>query len=89
MGGTLGRMKKDGKFKSGVGAYLKDGVKYALEDWNSAFKTSYKANLIYLSPSSIIEGLKKSPIVTGIKYGKGFVADTQDNAWLDGTENVI
>ena len=83
-------MRKDGKFKDGVGAYLKDGVKYSLEDWNSTFKTNYKAQLIVLSPQTIVMGLKSSPIVTGIKYGKGFVNDTQDNAWLDsGTENVV
>lgn len=87
---TLERMRLDGKFKDGVGAYLKDGVKYALEDWNATFNTSYKAQLIVLSPQTIVRGLKSSPIVTGIKYGKGFVNDTQDNAWLDeGVENVV
>jgi len=89
MNSTLSRMRKDGKFKDGVGAYLKDGVKYALEDWNEKFKTNYKAQLIVLSPQTIVRGLKSSPIVTGIKYGKGFVSDTQDNAWLDGASTDV
>lgn len=80
---TLERMRKDGKFTENVGAYLKDGVEYALADFNTYCGSNWKANRIVLSPASIINGLKKSPIVTWIKYGKGFVADTQDNAWLD------
>ena len=86
---SLDRMAKDGKFKPGFGALLSDGVKYALEDFNAEFRTKYKANRIYLSASSIYNALGKSPVVTGVKYGKGFVADTQDNAWIDGSLETV
>lgn len=84
MRATVERMKKDGKFRDGFGAKLSDGVKYALEDFNREFGTKYVSNTIYVSASSLVRALKVSPVVSGLYYGKKFVEDTQDNAWIDG-----
>lgn len=81
---TIERMKKDGKFRDGFGAKLSDGVEYALADFNREFRTGYKQNRIYVSASSLVKALKASPVVSGLYYGKKFVEDTQDNAWIDG-----
>lgn len=81
---TVDRMRRDGKFRDGFGASLADGVKYALEDFNAAFGTEYVANRIYVSASALLKALEHSPVVSGIYYGKEFVEDTQDNAWIDG-----
>ena len=80
---TLARMEKDGKFRKGFGAKLSDGVKYALEDYNKEYKTSLKAVKITVSASSLVKALRISPVVSGLYYGKKFVEDTQDNAWID------
>lgn len=84
MRATVERMKKDGKFRDGFGAKLSDGVEYALADFNKEFKTKYASNRIFVSASSLVRSLKVSPVVSGLYYGKKFVEDTQDNAWIDG-----
>lgn len=84
MRNTLERMENDGKFRKGFGAKLSDGVKYALEDYNREFKTSLKAVRVTVSASSLVKALRISPVVSGLYYGKKFVEDTQDNAWIDG-----
>lgn len=81
---TLAKMEKAGKFRKGFWASLKNGVEYSVMEWNAKFGTNYEAKLITLSPSSIIEGLKHSPVVTGVYYGKNFISDTQDDAWING-----
>ena len=53
-------------------------------------KTNFKPKMVVLNPTSMIEGLSHSPIVTGIKYGKKFLADTQeDDAWVNGSIDEV
>lgn len=71
-------------FTSGVGAKLAPVVDIVLSKANDYWGTQYKSKLIQLTPSNIIEALKKgSPVVTGIKYGKWYFKDEQDNAIID------
>ncbi len=81
---TLKKMTKDGKFTPGSGAYLEQGVKYALEAFNAYFKTQIKSVKISATIENFIVGMKKnSSIVTGVKANSAFFRDMQDNGIVD------
>lgn len=80
---ALEAMRRDGKFTNGVGAYLKDGVDYALDAFNRKFNKSIVARPFALDGVQLWYALGVSPVVTGFRYAEGFFADEQDNGKID------
>lgn len=85
---VLNNMKADGKFTSKVGAYLQDAIDYSLVEIEKQCGKKVKSHKILLTLPAVLEGLKHSCVVTGIKYGKGYVQDEQDNARVDNIGSI-
>lgn len=80
---TFDRMVSDGKMRPGFGALLDDGMRYALDAFNSHFGTSYKPTKILLSENSILSALDHSGIATGIKFSSKYFDDEQSDGRVE------
>lgn len=82
---ALNKMKKDGAFREGRGAYLKDGVKYMVDEFNDYYGTNITPHLIELNEENIFKAFDTfhSPVVTGMMVTSKYFEDEQDNAIID------
>ena len=85
---VLEKMDNAKKFTPKVGAYLEDAINFSLENINQNREKKVVAHKILLTLPAVLEGLKHSCVVTGIKYGKGYIQDEQDNTRVDNLGSV-
>lgn len=73
---------KEGWMKEWYGGKLNDGVHYMVEAYNKSFNDNIVPVYFLVTPSSLYEGLKKSPVVSGIYFNTWYSKDEQDDGRL-------